>query len=118
MVGKTNLVSLPSSIHYKVWGREGVSLPSHLHKNIISILLCMCVTIVEVEQEATHVFVIDLPSAISLILGDYLQGGERKTINTENKTIIFHRLVHYTQVKHKHHPERQGRVSPPHSTQR
>lgn len=100
--------------------RERISFPSHLayQKQYFNTFVCVCVTVVEVEEEATHVLVVDLSSAIRLILGDYLQGGERKTINTENKTIIFHRLVHYTQVKHKHHPERQGRVSPPHSTQR
>ena len=46
MVCKSNFVAFPGSIHYKI--------------------------IVEVEEEAGHVLVIDLPSSIGLVLRDEL----------------------------------------------
>lgn len=41
-------------------------------------------TVVEVEQETTHVLVIDLSSAVSLVLGDDLRETEISR-NTEQK---------------------------------
>lgn len=35
--------------------------------------MCVCVTIVEVEEEAAHVFVVDLPSAVGFVLRDNLR---------------------------------------------
>lgn len=61
MVCKANFVSFPGSIHYKI--------------------------IVEVEEEAGHIFIIDLPSPISLILRDEL------TTIFRNEFILLHRLL-------------------------
>lgn len=61
MVCKSNFVSFPGCIHYKI--------------------------IVEVEEEAGHVFVIDFPSSISLILRDKL------TTIFRNEFVLLHRLL-------------------------
>lgn len=61
MVGKSNFVSFPCSIHYKI--------------------------VVQVEKEAGHILVIDLPSSISLILRDEL------TTVLRNELILLHRLL-------------------------
>lgn len=46
--------------------------------------LGVCVTVVEVKQEAAHVFVVNLPSAISFILRDDLenQGNNDETVRS------------------------------------
>lgn len=51
--------------------------------------VCVCVTIVEVKQEAAHVFVVNLPSAISFILRDDLenQGNNDETVGTNQKAV-------------------------------
>lgn len=44
-------------------------------------------TVVKVEQKTTHVFVIDLSSAVSLVLGDDLQETEiQKVVEILTKT--------------------------------
>lgn len=35
--------------------------------------MCVCFTVVEVEEEAAHVFVVDFPSAIGFVLRDNLK---------------------------------------------
>lgn len=65
------------------------------------------VTIVKVKQEAAHVFVIDLASAVCFILGNDLAGKNRNVILEENIT-LRDKLIIYIYTK----------ISPPHSTRR
>lgn len=71
VVSEADLVAFSRCIHNKVCqGRKRFTFSVHVSP--VS-LRCVCVTIVEVKQEAAHVFVVNLPSAISFILRDDLE---------------------------------------------
>lgn len=61
------------------------------------------VTIVKVKQEAAHVFVIDLASAVCFILGNDLAGKNRKVILEE--IITLHEKLIYIYKKHLTSPQ-------------
>lgn len=58
------------------------------------------VTIVKVKQEAAHVFVIDLASAVCFILGNDLAGKNRNIILEENITLREKHIYIYTHTSH------------------
>lgn len=78
MICKSDLVAFPGCVNNKIWGEK----ETHKHKGHIStrdikwwsieLEQDAVVTIVQIEQEAAHVLVIDFASAISLVLGDDL----------------------------------------------
>lgn len=73
MVGEANFVSFPRGINHKICREETLKLQLRWTSGCSVSHL----TVVEVEEEAAHVFVVDLPSAVCFVLGDDLQTGVR-----------------------------------------
>lgn len=76
MVGEADLVAFPRCVNNKVWGRRNVLRVSGRFARLVRPYVratAWRVTVVEVEQEAAHVLVINFPPAIGLILRDDLE---------------------------------------------
>ena len=75
VVSKSNLVALPRRINHVVC-ISAVKLSNLAYfSNLFSKL-----TVVEIEEETAHVFIVDLATSVSLLLGDYLMRRRHKKI--------------------------------------